>query len=101
MIEILDGVRVLDVLAHFGVQIARRDRARGVVYVRHCPRCGPRASAAVAICVADGRWIHESTEGCRGELDTMILGFARVWHRELAAIVPAIRRRHLFREEDA
>jgi hypothetical protein len=88
--DLLAGVRVVDVLRHFDVKIGRRDER--IAYVRWCPRCGPRASIAVAVHLDCGRWFDEA-RGCRGDLAEIVRGYADIpaGDEALALIVDAVR----------
>ncbi len=84
----LAGISAADVLDYFTVRITRRDGR--LALVRQCPRCGPRASACVAV-AADGRWFCESNR-CRGELADLIVGYANANRDALEDIAGEIRR---------
>lgn len=67
----LSAERVFDFFA------VDRKRSAGQWRIQHCPECGPRSRKDAVTVSDDGKW-HCKAHGCRGDIFTMVGGFAGI-----------------------
>jgi len=84
--DVLAGLTVGAVLAHFGVKAAPSGRQ---LRVRRCPACGERARDAVVVSQASGQWYCHAHQH-RGDLLAMVAGYAGLSARTDFAQVLAV-----------